>query len=158
MSSFKKGVTLIALVIIIIVIGILFGIVSASLDDLITETRVKEFASELDSLEYLINDYKIRNNGELDFTEYKLSTLDLSEDFLEQLVEEEIVNNTVNLYKIDYVKIDAIDSNYGLQKLGEEDIYLVSGTTGNVYYKKGFEYNGKIYYTLTDDLKNKLEK
>lgn len=157
MNNGKKGVTIIALGIAIIVMGMLVGLVSISISDLITETQVKEFASELHQLEYLVREYKTINNGNMNFTSHTISTSDISSEFLEQISEETITDNTVTLYVVDFEKIDAMDTNYGRQEEGSNDIYLVSQETGNVYYKLGFDYDEKIYYTLTDELKDMLE-
>lgn len=156
MKKEKYGVTIVALGIIIIVLGLVISLLSINLSTLITETKAKEFASELKQLEFLINDYKIRNNGVIDFTSYTLNTSGLPDSFLEQLQGETILDDgNIELYRIDYVKIDAQDTKYGLEQT-TSDIYLVSGETGKIYYVQGFKYNGNQHYTLTQELENVL--
>jgi len=157
MDNGKKGVTIIALGIVLIVMGLLVGLGGIGISDLVEETQVKEFASELQQLEYLSENYLIRNNGRADFEVYELSTAYLSDEFIEQLSEERIVENKIMLHTLELDKIDAMDTNYGQQKEGADDIYLLSEETGNVYYKLGIKYKDVTYYTLTDELKDILE-
>lgn len=157
MNNRKDGVTIIALGMIIIVMGIIVGITGLNINNLLNETQVKEFASELQQLEFLINDYKIRNNGNVIFNEHILNIADATSLFLSQLSEETIVDGIITLYEIDYDKIDAMDTNFGNQENGVNDIYLYSKETGKVYYKLGFEYEGTVYHTLTENLEQKLE-
>ncbi|MBR5228072.1 MAG: hypothetical protein IKV94_05505 [Clostridia bacterium] len=150
----KRGITLIALVIIIITVGILTAVITIDSDNTIKETKARIFATEVKQLEYLIKTYKERNNNSLDFTPQVLNVSSLQSGLVSELMEqgETIVDNNVTLYKIDYVKIDATSSEYGLQTEGTDDIYLVSNETGNVYYLKGFEFNDNVYYTLKSEL------
>jgi len=156
MNNNKNGVTIVALTMIIITMSILLSIVGLNINNVIKETQVKGFASELQQLEYLINDYKTRNSGNVYFNEYIIDTTAIPSDFLAQMSEETIVGNNITLYEIDYYKIDAMDTNYGKQENGSDDIYLYSLATGKVYYKLGFEYNSEKYYTLTNYLKEIL--
>ena len=156
MDNGKRGVTIIALTVVIITMGILLSVVGLNLGDLVGETGVKEFASELQQLEYLINDYKTRNNGNLGFTEY---TVDLSKEpagLKTQMASEILVGNLVTLYEIDYDKIDAMDTRYGNKQAGDKDVYLYSSNTGKVYYLLGYLYEEITYYTLTQNLREIL--
>lgn len=157
MNNGKSGVTIVALGIIIVLMGMFILFTNISISDLIDDTFIKEYASELQQLEYLSNDYLIRNNGKIDFEQYEINTTSISSEFLEQLSEETVVDNVITLYILDLDKIDAMDTNYGNQKDGIEDIYLISEETGSVYYKLGVKYNDVTYYTLTNELKDILE-
>lgn len=154
----KQGVTLIALVIIIIALGILTAVISIDTMSTVKETNARVFASEVKQLEYLIQTYKERNNNTLDFTAQTLNISSLQSGLVTELQQqgETIVDNSVTLYKIDYVKIDAMGTEFGTQTEGEQDIYLVSNETGKVYYLKGFKFNDAVYYTLKGELSQLL--
>jgi hypothetical protein len=70
---------------------------------------------------------------------------------------ETIINNKVNLYEIDYQKIDTTSLKYGNKKDGENDIYVVSQKTGKVYYAKGYTVGSKTYFAITQELAKTLE-
>lgn len=152
----KKGITLMAVVLIVIVMGILLSFTVIGIDGLIERTKAGSFASELKQIEYLVGEYKKRNNNKLKFTEVELDTSTLSSEFIATLSQENIVDGKVVLYKVNLVAIDAVNSLRGQKEYGEDDIYLVSDTTGIVYYKKGYEYSGNVYYSVTGKLKEIL--
>lgn len=152
----NKGVTLITLVIVIIVLVILAGIVGINAKKDITEAGLKEFAIEVNQLEYLIKQYKIRNDGNIDFQPYIIDVLTADEEMLSQMEQETISEGEITLYKIDYEKIDAMQTRYGNKIYSDDDIYLVSNETERVYYIKGYQAGSNVYYTVTDDIRNKL--
>lgn len=69
---------------------------------------------------------------------------------------ETIVNDTITLCEIDYSKIGIDSLKYGRKQNGNNDIYVLSRETGNVYYALGLEIGNDTYYSLTDDIKNIL--
>lgn len=155
----KRGVSFIALVIIVIVMGILVGITTLSTKGLLQETDAREFASELKQIEYLVSQSKTLNdNKNLNFEARVLSLSNLTSEQKEQMSAEITSGATqITLYEIDFYDIDANDTIYGKKENDDaNDVYVVSNTTGKVYYLKGFAWSGKMYYTLTDELKELL--
>ena len=69
---------------------------------------------------------------------------------------DDISSNSIVLYEIDYdlIKIDSLK--YGRKQNGINDVYVLSKNSGKVYYAKGLEIGGNIYYTLTEDINNLL--
>ncbi len=156
MNDKKGGITLTALVITLIVMGILISITVVSTDGIIKETNARNFASELKQLEYLVKQNKILNNNEeLNFVKRTLLVSELSADEKEQMSSElEDGSTQIELYEIDFNILDIMDTLYGKKEKGEDDVYVVSYKTGNIYYLKGFKWGDVTYYTLTGKLKD----
>lgn len=146
----KKGITLVTLVITIIVMTILAGIVVFSTQFILVNTDKSLLTIDIAHLESLMNTYKIRKNGNIDFETTIFNTSNLSNEELNQFEGETITNNTIELYVIDLGKIDAESGNYGNLELGPTDRYLYSLTTGKVYYEYGLETDDITYYYIKD--------
>lgn len=158
MRKNKDGVSLIALVVIVIVMGMLLSIAVVSTKGMLQETEARKFASELKQLEYLVKQNRILNdNKSLNFTERTLTISNLTAEQRAQMSEEIADGATqITLYELDFDAIDADDTTYGKKENDDEnDVYVVSYTTGKVYYLKGFDWEEVTYYTLTEEL-NKL--
>ncbi len=156
-KSIKSGVSIVALIIVLIVMSMLVGITVMSTNGVIQETNAREFASELKQIEYLVKQSKILNDNEiLNFPARTILVSNLTSEQNEQM-SEEIVNGATQivLYEVDFNTIGANNTIYG-KKEDENDVYVVSNTTGKVYYLKGFKWEEKIYYTLTDGLNELL--
>lgn len=50
-------------------------------------------------------------------------------------------------YEIDLSQLENLTLNYGKGSIGDKDIYIVNKNTLDVYYYKGIEYEGSLYYT-----------
>lgn len=158
MRKNKDGVSLIALVVIVIVMGMFLSIAVISTKGMLQETEARKFAGELKQLEYLVKQSRILNdNKSLNFTERTLTISNLTSGQRKQMSEEIADGATqITLYELDFDVIDADDTAYGKKENNDEnDVYVVSYTTGKVYYLKGFDWEEETYYTLTEEL-NKL--
>ena len=153
--SYKKGITFISILATIVVIMILIGAVVISANNLIPETIDKKFANEIYTIQKKVEEYNFKNST------YPVEDVNINytipDGYQEQFNGETIQNSTVVLKPINLAKADIEDSYYGNKQDGEDDIYVVSETTGKVYYLKGYKGNskdtkGKVYYTLTSDL------
>lgn len=160
----KKGFSLIVLTIIVTVILILTTAVTVSVISYQRNLKILEFGSEIaniqekvDSYYYIEKTYPIRDNDEV--VSIELSSLDSK---AKTQFDQEIVDGSVKLKKLDLLKIFGTDGNYiseinnliyGLNDGDENDLYLISTKTGKVYYKAGVYGN----YTLTDELKDKID-
>lgn len=159
MKNDKKGISLIVLGVIIIVMGMLVGMVAISTQGIMKETDAREFASELKQLEYLVKQYKkLNDNADFNFTPHVLTVSTLTAEQKEQMTEEIASGVTsITLYELDFNELDINDTMYGKKEDGNaDDVYVVSNTTGKVYYLKGFKWEDKTYYTLTDELNELL--
>lgn len=159
MKNSKKGISLVILVVVIIVMGILVGMVAISTQGMMKETDAREFASELKQLEYLVKqNKKLNDNVVLAFTPRALTVSTLTAEQKEQMAKEIASGVTsITLYELDFNELDINDTMYGKKEDGNaDDVYVVSNTTGKVYYLKGFKWEDKTYYTLTDELNELL--
>lgn len=158
-KSTKGGISIIVLGLIIIIMGTLMGVVVVSTSGTLRETEAREFASEIKQLEYLVKQAKNLNDGEdFDFVPRTLAVSSLTDEQKTQMSEEIGTEVTsITLYEIDYNAIDAVATKYGKKNGGDTtDVYLVSNTTGKVYYLKGFKWEDKTHYTLTPELNSLL--
>lgn len=146
----KKGISLMVVVITVVVLAILTGIIVFNSSDIIVDTTRNNLKMDIAQLEALMNTYKIRKNGNINFEIVEFSTSGLSSFELEQFEGETITNNKIQLYVIDLYEIDAEAPNYGNLKDGEKDRYLYSIITGKVYYEKGLEHKDTTYYYVGD--------
>ncbi len=159
----KRGVTIISLSIIIIVMLIILSIVSVSLNYSISNAKKMAFAKEIYNIQSMVDEY-VQREETLPNT-YEAITVTPTVEIAETQFEgETFTNGTVNLYVLDLKELDIKNTSYGNKKIGstdvqkEKDIYAVSEKTGKVYYIAGFESDGKKYYTLTDELRQMIEK
>ena len=145
----KKGISLIVLVITIILLSVLAGVVVFKTTPILTNVDKTKLQTDISQLEALMNTYKIRKNGNIDFPTVQFSTAGLTSAELAQLEGETITGNRITLYVIDLKEIDAEAVNYGNLKLGAKDRYLYSLATGRVYYEQGLDIDGEIYYHVS---------
>lgn len=144
----KKGISLVVLVLTIIIMIILAGVAVFNISGTLENTDKTKLKADISELQNLINTYKIRKSGVIDFEITTFNTEALSEDELKQFEGESIVNNSIILYVIDLNKIDAEEVNFGNLQNGNDDRYLYSNVTGKVYYEKGLQIGEKTYYHL----------
>lgn len=65
-------------------------------------------------------------------------------------------SNTVALQELDYEKLGISNLKYGTGSQGNNDLYVVSTTTGVVYYAKGVQAGNATYFTMVPEIKNLL--
>ena len=152
----KKGISLIVLLITIAVILILVTTITFSADNIISNTKKRQFAKEIYEVQNLVDKYKYENDDYpyiIENSEKKAININ-AENIDEQFVGEDIINNTVTLYPIDLYKAGVQNLSRGTNKNdNEKDVYAFSNKTGRVYYVKGYKVRNTTYYTLTDELK-----
>lgn len=125
----KKGITIITLVVTIVLMLILTVVTITSTNVGTDFRRYSLMCSDIEMLENKIL-YFYREYGELP-TGNEVSSLPSE------------INNEHTFYEINMDKLSGITLNFG----ETEDIYIVDSETFEVYYLKGIEYKGKIYYT-----------
>lgn len=147
----RKGVSLMALVCTIVIMLVLAATVTVSFNQIIKSTREKEFANEVYSIQKLVDQYKFKNNKYPVYDDYEVE-VDISKDKLQFLEEDSSsIFREINLYEAGVEEL-----NRGHLTNGDDDIYIVSESTGKVYYLKGVKISNRTFYTLTDELKKKL--
>lgn len=152
MKNTKQGITLISTLIVILILTILTGIITISINTVLTTTKLNEFEREYKLVKANTQDYIMRNSGIIDFEAIELDLATIEEVYRSQFEGETIVDNKIEMYVIDLEKIGVVSATYGV-KMNEDqnDVYLVSKDTNNIYYKKGYEYNNIIYYKPIED-------
>lgn len=151
----RSGISLMILAITIIVMIILASATIISYNGILTDTLKKDFASEIYSIQKLIETYEFLNSEYPILDEYDLDINGVEEEYRFEFEKENIVDGIVKLYIIDLNKCDVRNVKRGNNK-NDKDIYVVSKDTGIVYYIDGEIIDGIRYYTLTDDLKNEI--
>jgi len=146
----KKGISLMYLVITIVVLTILASIIIINTQYMFVNTERAKLQIDISQVEALMDTYKIRNNGNINFPTVAFDISNLSTAELEQFDGETIVDEKIFLYIVDLEAIDGESSNFGNLELGSKDRYLYSLTTGKVYYEQGIEIDGTMYYYIKD--------
>lgn len=135
----KKGITMISLIITIVVMLILTATIVTDTYTGSDYKKYKNMCSDIDLLENKILMY-YNQYGELPLTSYTARNVPNDRAF-----------NTEHTYcKIDVNKLKNITLNYGQKRDDEEDdddIFVIDTQNFEVYYLKGIEYEGTIYYT-----------
>lgn len=153
----KKGISLLVLLITIAVILILLTTITFSADNIISNTKKRQFAKEIYEVQNLVDKYKYENDDYpyiIENDEKKIININV-ENIDEQFVGEDSINNTITLYPIDLSKAGVQNLSRGTNKNdNEKDVYAFSNKTGRVYYVKGYKVRNTTYYTLTDELKS----
>lgn len=157
----KQGITLVTIVVAITIIFIITTATIVSVSNIISDASIKTFAMEIYSVQKLVDEYKMKNNGKLDFTVKTYQISDLATGLREPISEEEGTSQgSVNLYVLDKAALDKLgvdELRYGAGGYdAETDRYVVSCTSGRVYYLYGFEERGQTYYCLTPELADVL--
>lgn len=161
----KKGITFMSLVIMIAIILTLTTTAVISGINSVNNAKKIKFATEMSYVQEIVNSYIDVDYG-FDFD--RTCVIDLtnsSQDVLQQFSGEAIESNKVTLYELDpeLEMLKNLELTYGKKTIGDTaeeinlDVYLYSISTKKVYYAKGLQLNSKIYYTLTDELRNKID-
>ncbi|MEG1705105.1 MAG: hypothetical protein RR290_00835 [Clostridia bacterium] len=147
----KKGISLIALVVTIVIAIILVSTAVVSYDLIITNSKKSEFSKEMYSLLKLVKDYEFINNEYplLEEISIPISVINASE--IQQFAQETQLNGSIKLWKIDLAKSGVKEIKRGLLKT-KNDMYVFSKSTQKIYYINGEKIGNNTYYTLTDEL------
>ena len=150
----KRGITIAMLVVMVAVLGILATVTVKSISNSYTNSKLSIWVTEIG----LIQDLMKENKNNLTYALMDTVSFDVSaipqEIKTEQFSGETITSNKITLKEINLAAIGADNVLYGLHK-DSLDKYAYSETTGKVYYLKGLDARVNVYYTLTEDLKNR---
>ena len=152
----KKGISLVMFVMTIAMVLALVTAVTTSYSTIINATKLREYGNELNQVQKAVDEYNFLNG------EYPIKqdyTLDLNEikesSRLEQFGKAE---GTVEFYIIDLQKLGITELKRGLPVNMETlEVYAISKETGKVYYLAGETINKVQYYTLVDEIIEKLD-
>ena len=157
----KRGISLVALLITILVMAILSAVVVLSAKNSVDNTNVTDFMNDLQKIQDAAQNYYMEN-GVYPFSEnLELSQVQVLEqvgaDKRAELREEMELNNdysedgTESYYIIDLSKIDVTQTKRGVKKSGNaNDVYIIAKSSGNVYYLDGLETKDNTYFSITE--------
>ena len=157
----KNGISLMALIATVAVVLILITTITVSFEFVYTQTKEKDFANEIYSIQKLVDIYHFKNNKYPVVSEDEDIVVDLSKmnnNDKTQFSKEEVVmeNSMIILKRIDLYEADVNECKNGHGTVDDKNIYCVSENTGIVYYLKGKNFGDNVYYTLTEELKTRL--
>lgn len=167
MNKNKRGISVMALVTSVTIIMIL--LTTATISGINTANNAKKiaFGAEIKIVQGAVDSYYTKNNATYPVKE-NAYTIDFSSEDISAKNNKIFKDNegqdktSFTVYELDYEKIDTSNLTYGNKSQGnndgekKKDIYVVSRTSGKVYYLKGLEIGGQKYYTVTDDIENLL--
>lgn len=154
----KKGISLIVLFIVVLVIIILATTLTVTGINVYNNSKITRFATEMAYVKEALDAYRTQNNGMYPIKDaVVLDISQVSSKAKVQFQDENITDNKVTLYEIDFSLLGVNELSYGNKKEGDKtDVYVVSMDTSNVYYAKGYKVNNNTYYTLTDELEEAI--
>ncbi len=141
----KKGISLMVVVIAVTVMLILISTASVIGSSSINTANYDEFNSKVDRVWNLVNEYYVKN-GVLPVTSEVISKESLGSDFVKVVTENGDLNENLIVVDMSKLKITGIDLGYG--NILDQNVFLVAQNTQNVYYMRGYNYRGKIYYSV----------
>jgi len=147
----KKGISLVSLVIVVIIMSILAGVVLVTGTSSFRTAELSTYAVEILNIQNAVDEYHFRYDKYPVGEEITLDISQVKEDFRTQFAHETISDSKIKFKVVDLSLIGISNTEYG-NNITVKDAYVVSETTGKVYYLQGLEHEDKIYYTLTAEL------
>lgn len=151
----KKGITATSVAIMALIIIIIIGTITTLSYNSIENAEKITFSLEISNLQELVDKYSRDNTLDIYSileNEYLIKLTGISSRSISQFDgEPQNDNNEIVVYELDLSALGITDTVYGNKKT-EKDVYVMSKTTGRVYYIEGIKANGITYYTLTDEL------
>lgn len=143
MKNNKRGISLMVLVIAVGIMFILISSVSVIGYNSIITANYEKYQSEISQMSDLVNIYYIENSA-LPITNEVIDPTSISYDFVNESIES---NDEYNkLYVVDMSKLDTSTITRGSGSIEDQDVFVVSENTQNIYYVKGFKFEGKTVY------------
>lgn len=142
----NKGITLITLSLTIVIMLILTFTLNVNVNTYTKRKQKTNLETDIIKLKEEISHYYSENKS-----------LPIINKYTNVEMLEKNINDNENYYIIDLSKISELDLNYGkdysIIENKEEiindllDIYIINEQSHTIYYPKGIEYDGKIFYT-----------
>ena len=149
----KKGLSMVMFVIAIAVVLVLVTAFTTSYEVILRSVRIREFANEINSLQKAVDEYKFMN-GEYPYNgECVFNISNVEGGGYGQFGK---TTGTMKFYIIDLNKLGIDELKRGTTGTNL-DVYAVSKENGKVYYLAGEEIAGDYYYTLVDEMEEKLD-
>ncbi len=139
----KRGITVSILVITIVLMFSLVTTATVIGTRAIQTASYEEFLSKVVRVSNDVNEYVI-DNKKLPTTSEIIAKEGLPEGLKAELNKNNDATN--NLFVIDMTKLRTESVNIGKGTVADMDVFIVAENTNNVYYLKGIEYRGTMYY------------
>lgn len=153
----KYGITVTMMAVTVTVLLIIAVTVTYSVISTMNFSRLSNWVNEISYIQDIVDEQVVNTSTYVEGLEsitVNIGDLTASQK-TEQFAGETIVGNNVQLYVLDLGKLNITNTKYGnLDSM--LDVYAVSAITGRVYYAAGFEIDDAVYYTLTDNLKERF--
>jgi len=138
----KKGITISTLAIVVAVMLITATTASVVGVRSINTANFEDYKSKVKRMSDVVLEY-VDTNESLPTTGEVISSAGLSDDFINELTKNGDVDR--KLFVVDVELLDIVTS-IGTGNTVNEDVFVVSEDSNNVYYLKGREYKGTTYY------------
>ena len=139
----KKGISMVVLLVAVFIMIVLVSSAIVLGSRSITTANFEEYQSEISRVSDLVNIYKIEN-GSLPITGEVLDPKSISYDFIN---EANMAGDEFNkLFVIDMKLLNNTTINIGNGNAQNKDAFVVSENTNNIYYIKGFKFEGKVVH------------
>ena len=152
----KKGLSLVVFVISIAVALALTTVITTSYSVIANSTKLREFGNEINQLQKAVDEYNFLNN---EYPIYQKYSLDL--EFVDASVRSKqfgTETGSLEFYIIDLQKLGRSEIRRGNPiNIQTRNAYAISKNNGKVYYLAGVNIGDDWYYTLTDEIKEKLD-
>ena len=152
----KKGLSLVVFVISIAVALALTTVITTSYSVIANSTKLREFGNEINQLQKAVDEYNFLNN---EYPIYQKYSLDL--EFIDASVRSKqfgTETGSLEFYIIDLQKLGISEIRRGNPiNIQTRNAYAISKNNGKVYYLAGVNIGDDWYYTLTDEIKEKLD-
>lgn len=141
----KKGITLSVMA---VAVSIMFIVVSTAAiigTNTMKAASYEEYISKLKRVEDAVNLY-IEENDIIPTTGEVIANSGCSQSFINALAANGDVQE--ELYVLDMNKLNVVSVNIGFGNIDNNDIFIVTSNTNNVYYYGGFKYDGITIFNI----------
>ena len=151
----KRGISMIAILLTLAVIIAISTVAIFEYRSIVIKSQKRDLATDFYAMQTAIQDYEFVH-GSLPLSSEVYVTLPVSNK--EQFsTEPGYSSDKIDVYYVDYNKLNTDKLVRGMQKEGIDDRYVYSKWTNKLYYLQGETVDGTTYYTLNDELYSLLE-
>lgn len=139
----KNGITISVLVITVILMFTIATTATVAGIRTIQTASYEEFLSKIERVYNDVNQYVVANKA-LPITFEIIAKEGLPNALKAEINRNKDAANT--LFVVDMTKLRTESVNIGRGSISDMDVFIVAENTNNIYYLKGVEYKGQVYY------------
>lgn len=141
----KRGVTTAVITLAVVIMFIILTTATVIGSRNVGTVNYEEYMSQLNRVADSVNSYILKNDELPVKDSYEIvAKAGLTENFIAELTKNGDTNN--NLYIIDMNKLDVNNVAKGKGTIDNRDVFLIAENTNNIYYYKGHNFRGTMYY------------